>query len=165
CRPYNVNVWPGVGVTGLDQLSWTLKTSTSLMLCVPAKSTSSQSGQLSGVPSVHHVVPFRSPSIAPLAANPGLCVDEPIAVPPLAPASRTRMPRPGARPPQLGGRDRRQLITPRRLRRPRHLIGRTQVETDRAPVRKHFDLLHRPVAITRGRRNRDRCAEAKHGTG
>src|SRR5215813_4237358 len=73
CRPYNVNVWPGVGVTGLDQLSWTLNTSTSLMFCVPAKSTSSQSGQLSGVPSVHppplpHDVPVRSPLIAPLAA-------------------------------------------------------------------------------------------------
>src|SRR5262245_5227407 len=74
CNPYNVNVWPAVGVTGLDQLSWTLNTSTSLMLCAPAKSTSSQSGQLSAVPSFQYDVPFRSPLIAPLAANPGLSV-------------------------------------------------------------------------------------------
>src|SRR5262249_14764671 len=57
CSPYNVNVWPAVGVTGLDQLSWTLNTSTSLMLCAPAKSTSSQSGQLSAVPSFQYDVP------------------------------------------------------------------------------------------------------------
>src|SRR5262249_11573114 len=92
CSPYNVNVWPAVGVTGLDQLSWTLNTSTSLMLCVPAKSTSSQSGQLSHVPSFHppplpHAVPVRSPLIAPLAANPELNVDDAIAVAPFAAAA------------------------------------------------------------------------------
>src|SRR5215470_5143504 len=62
------------------------------MLFVPAKSTSSQSGQLSGVPSFHppplpHDVPVRSPLIAPLGAYPALKIDDATAVAPFAAAA------------------------------------------------------------------------------
>ena len=50
-RPYCVKVIVVVGSAGVYTLSWTLKTSTSVIVFAPAKSTSSQSGKLLDVAS------------------------------------------------------------------------------------------------------------------
>ena len=90
--PNELKVMLAVGSTGALYASCTLKTLTSLMVLTPLNATSSQSGHASGVPSFHppplpHDWPLRSPLIAPTAAYPLLCVDDAVAVPPLAAAA------------------------------------------------------------------------------
>src|SRR5438552_3112587 len=66
-----------------------MKTSTSPIVFIPLKSTSSQSGYAFGVASFHpppapQFSPFRSPSVVPLGGKPPLYIEDAVAVPPLA---------------------------------------------------------------------------------
>src|SRR5690349_1620468 len=83
-NPYRLNVIVGVGLLGDWKLSCTENTSTSLMVLLPLKSTSSQSGKLFCVPSFQYASPFRSPSMAFAALVVPLYTDDAMTDPPFA---------------------------------------------------------------------------------